>query len=41
MSDPVLQFGVTEASIASDDLDVQAEELRPLGYTVLDSGLAP
>ncbi len=28
MSDPILHLGVTEASSASDDLDVHAEELR-------------
>lgn len=40
MTDPILNFGVTEASVASCDLDVHAEELRLSGYTVLDSGLS-
>ena len=41
MNEPILHFGVTEASHAADELDVHAEEVRLLGYTVIDSGLPP
>ncbi|MDR3500941.1 MAG: phytanoyl-CoA dioxygenase family protein [Parvibaculum sp.] len=41
MSEPILHFGVTERTEAACDLDVHAEELRLIGFTVLDSGLAP
>lgn len=41
MTDPILSFGVTEVARAADDIDVHAQELRLLGFTVIDSGLTP
>ncbi len=41
MTDQILNFGVTEASIARDETDGHAEEVRLSGFTVLDSGLSP
>ncbi len=37
----VRRYGVNEASSCTDLLDRHAEELRLVGYTVLDSGLTP
>jgi polyisoprenyl-phosphate glycosyltransferase len=38
---PIPRYGVKEATAAADDLDMHAEELRLLGSTVIDSGIAP
>jgi len=40
VEDPVASYGVRDMSTALDMLDVHAEELRLVGYTVLDSGLS-
>lgn len=37
----IARYGVREALTARDDLDVSVEELRLLGYTVVESGLSP
>lgn len=37
---PVARYGVLEQAEARDDLDVRIEELRLLGFTVLDAGLS-
>lgn len=35
------RYGVLEQNVPQDDVDVQVEELRLRGYTVLDPGIAP
>lgn len=39
--DRVASYGVIQCRSATDEVDLQVEELEYLGYTVLDSGLTP